>query len=137
MPVVEGVSEIYHQLEDSGRIQSMMSLENFLNPVEEEANVIEAEIESVSDSELIDLCIDLHIGKEEDVEMIEAKDPPTISEAITGIDTLVEYLEAADHGLEISHSLDLLGLLRKTHKQLSVDRVNQRKQVTLDKWFGS
>lgn len=128
-PPPPDLSTIYHQVERAGQIRDLMSLENFLNPVEEQ------EEDLLEEGDPLEQLLESHIhtGDVEDVEDVEEPPPPPIptpSEALQSLQLVLRFKECQEDS-----KVEEIRLLNRLERDIQTAIETKRKQVTLDSWF--
>jgi hypothetical protein len=124
------LSRLYQQIRDSGQIQDMMNLTNFLNPTDE--NVL-GDTEDGSINSIIafhtqqDAIGDAQSDGEEDTDSVPV---PSLQEALHGVQTALRYREHCE-----DTEIDEIRSLQRLERELRSRELNTRSQQTLDSWI--
>jgi hypothetical protein len=127
-----GISELYNQVIQAGKIQDTMAISNFLDPVNEEQ---EEEIDQTTPDDILQEVIEQHLGVQETLDDNEedggqVQPQYTSKDALRAIQVLIECTETTDNlPTKYIRSLESLETVFKGLE------IQSREQQTLDSWI--
>ena len=124
---------LYSEVQQTGHIHEAMSLENFLNPVEENIADIEEPIDlgsivALHTQDTTGIPVEEGQGDEENDIIIQP--PPTAFQALQALRTVLRFQEYAPNAQH-----EDINLLQRLEHQLQQLELNSRTQQTLDSWL--
>jgi hypothetical protein len=124
------MAELFEQVIQATNIRDSMAIANFLNPAEEDVNIVET---GQTNDELLEEVVNEHLGiqtvsNDEDEEVQFVKPSRTMQEAQDAIKILFEYMEGQDE-LQVEY----LRALERLEAALEKLRVSSQTQSTLDR----
>ena len=124
---------IYEQVIRAGNIQDSMTISNFLNPDEEEVDILDNG-QTMDQNEVLQEVLDEHLGLQstQNDDDDEQPRPPirTTQKAQHTLQVLIEYTEHQD-----ALQVDYLRALEHLESALEGIRINSQVQSTLDNWI--
>jgi hypothetical protein len=92
----DGISELYSQVIEVGKIEDAMAISNFLNPIEEDK---EENPDQATPDDILQEIIEEHVGVQEPVEEADEQVQPqhTSKDALRAIQVLIECAETTEN----------------------------------------